>query len=129
MERRNIIAGVIVIGILVLALGGTYTYHRNSENATVTLIIDYGTLKEKDVYEDVKMPENSTVLDLLRKVTDVGTEETQYGKMVVSINGVSQDKDKSLWWTYTVNGKIAETGAETKLLNDGDVIQWSLIKF
>lgn len=129
MERRNIIAGVIVIGILVLALGGTYTYHRNSENATVTLIIDYGTLKEKDVYEDVKMPENSTVLDLLRKVTDVVTEETQYGKMVVSINGVSQDKDKGLWWTYTVNGKIAETGAETKLLHDGDVIQWSLKKF
>ena len=129
MERRNIIAGVIVIGIFVLALGGTYTYHRNSENATVTLIIDYGTLKEKDVYEDVKMPENSTVLDLLRKVTDVGTEETQYGKMVVSINGVSQDKDKGLWWTYTVNGKIAETGAETKLLHDGDVIQWSLKKF
>ena len=129
MERRNIIAGVIVIGILVLALGGTYTYHRNSENATVTLIIDYGTLKEKDVYENVKMPENSTVLDLLRKVTDVVTEETQYGKMVVSINGVSQDKDKGLWWTYTVNGKIAETGAETKLLHDGDVIQWSLKKF
>ena len=129
MERRNIIAGVIVIGILVLALGGTYTYHRNSENATVTLIIDYGTLKEKDVYEDVKMPENSTVLDLLRKVTDVVTEETQYGKMIVSINGVSQDKDKGLWWTYTVNGKIAETGAETKLLHDGDVIQWSLKKF
>ena len=129
MERRNIITGVIVIGIFVLALGGTYTYHRNSENATVTLITDYGTLKEKDVYEDVKMPENSTVLDLLRKVTDVGTEETQYGKMVVSINGVSQDKDKGLWWTYTVNGKIAETGAETKLLHDGDVIQWSLKKF
>lgn len=129
MERRTIIAGVIVIGILVLALGGTYTYHRNSENATVTLIIDYGTLKEKDVYENVKMPENSTVLDLLRKVTDVVTEETQYGKMVVSINGVSQDKDKGLWWTYTVNGKIAETGAETKLLHDGDVIQWSLKKF
>ncbi|MCD6127583.1 MAG: DUF4430 domain-containing protein [Methanomicrobia archaeon] len=75
------------------------------------------------------MPENSTVLDLLRKVTDVVTEETQYGKMVVSINGVSQDKDKGLWWTYTVNGKIAETGAETKLLHDGDVIQWSLKKF
>ena len=129
MERRTIIAGVIVIGILVLALGGTYTYHRNSESATVTLIIDYGTLKEKDVYENVKMPENSTVLDLLRKVTDVVTEETQYGKMIVSINGVSQDKDKGLWWTYTVNGKIAETGAETKLLHDGDVIQWSLKKF
>lgn len=69
------------------------------------------------------------MLDLLEKKTDVITEDTEYGKMVVSINGISQDASANLWWAYTINGEYAALGAEAQVLNDGDVIQWTLTEF
>jgi len=89
--------------------------------------IDYHGLRGNDTYENVKMPEGSTVLDLLKKKIDVVAEGTRHKKMVVSINGISQDSNANLWWVYTVNGECVDVCADTKPLNDGDVVKWSLI--
>jgi len=130
MEKRNLFIAVVIFAVIILSGFGTYNYYQQeSEKATVTLIIDYHSLKENDTYENVRMTEGSTVLDLLEKKTDAITENTEYGKMVVSINGISQDASANLWWTYTINGEYAALGAETQVLNDGDVIQWTLTAF
>jgi hypothetical protein len=130
MEKRNLFIAVVIFAVIILSGFGTYNYYQQeSERATVTLIIDYHSLKENDTYENVRMTEGSTVLDLLEKKTDVITEDTEYGKMVVSINGISQDANANLWWTYTINGEYAALGAEAQVLNDGDVIQWTLTAF
>ncbi|MHC1604521.1 MAG: DUF4430 domain-containing protein [Candidatus Methanofastidiosia archaeon] len=130
MEKRNLIMAIVLAGVIIIAAGGTYMYYQQqSEKATVTLIIDYNGLKEIDTYEDVKMSEGATVLELLEKKTEVGTEDTEYGKMIVSINGIAQDPNSNLWWTYTINGEYAAAGAETQLLSDGDTIQWTLTAF
>jgi len=100
---------------------------QESKKVAVTLIIDYHGLRGNETYENVKIPEGSTVLDLLQKKTEVITEGIQYQKMVVSINGISQDPNANLWWVYTVNGKYVDLCADEKLLNNNDVVKWVLI--
>ncbi|RZN46752.1 DUF4430 domain-containing protein [archaeon] len=130
MDSRNIMVGAIVVIILIIAGAGTYMYtQQDSAAATVTLIVEYNGLKEAETFEDVGMPENSTVLDLLMEKTDVVTEDSDYGKMVISINDIAQDAGENLWWTYTMNGEYASAGAEAQLLSDGDVVKWTLSQF
>jgi hypothetical protein len=129
MEKRNMLAIGVLCAVIVVGGVGSYLYSQTGDQATATLVIDYHGLREKDTYENIKMPEESTVLDLLKKKADVTTEQTEYGKMIVSINGISQDADANLWWTYTINGEYASLGAEAQQLSDGDVIQWSLTNF
>lgn len=127
MDSRNIMVGAIVVIILIIAGAGTYMYtQQDSAAATVTLIVEYNGLKEAETFEDVGMPEDSTVLDLLMEKTDVVTEDSDYGKMVISINDIAQDAGEKLWWTYTMNGEYASAGAEAQLLSEGDVVKWTL---
>jgi len=130
MDSRNIMVGAIVVIILIIAGAGTYMYtQQDSAAATVTLIVEYNGLKEAETFEDVGMPEDSTVLDLLMEKTDVVTEDSDYGKMVISINDIAQDAGENLWWTYTMNGEYASAGAEAQLLSEGDVVKWTLSQF
>lgn len=101
-------------------------FKQESKKAAVTLIIDYHGLRKHTTYKNVTMPEGSTVLDLLQKKTDVITEGRKHHKMVVSINGISQDPSANLWWIYTINGKYVDLCADEKLLNDNDVVKWFL---
>ncbi len=130
LEKRNMMMAAIVAFVVIVSIVGTYNYtQRDSDKATVTLIIDFNGFGENVTYENVKMPESSTVLDLLNNKTDLQTEDTSFGKMVVSINDVAQDADSNLWWTYTINDEYAAAGAEVQLLNDGDIIKWTLSQF
>lgn len=51
-------------------------------------------------------------------------EESQYGMMVMEVNGVTVDysKDKS-YWGFFVNGEYCMNGIDTQPVNDGDAFQ------
>lgn len=48
---------------------------------------------------------------------------------VTAINGHAQDKDKGLYWTFTINGKMAEKGANDIKLSPNDQIVFNLATF
>jgi len=50
-----------------------------------------------------------------------------YGDMVASING--QKPGENQYWKMTVNNLPAQCGIDTYILNNGDVIRWSLETF
>lgn len=61
---------------------------------------------------------------LLTEITQVEADNTGFGPIVKSINGVNQtDKE---FWLYTVNGKMATVGAHEYQTQDGDLIEWKL---
>jgi len=121
------ISGKFFIMREIIYLGDNYMCSRQeSKKVAVTLIIDYHGLREHTTYKNVTMPEGSTVLDLLKKKIDVVAEGIQYQKMVVSINGISQDPNANLWWVYTINGEYVDVCADEKLLNNNDVVKWVL---
>lgn len=45
------------------------------------------------------------------------------------IEGNGQDEDEGLFWAYDVNGEMGEVGAAEYELQEGDVIDWKLIRF
>ena len=46
------------------------------------------------------------------------------GHLLLSINGM--EPSGSVFWFYCVNGKKANKGMDDYLLNEGDVVKWSL---
>lgn len=68
-----------------------------------------------------------TVYDLLKANNDVQADTSSFGVMVKSINGLAQtDKE---FWTYTVNGAMAEVGADKYVTKDTDKVRWELKGF
>ena len=66
-----------------------------------------------------------TALQNLQALTSVGVMDTSYGKMVVSINGVSAVNGKT-YWAFYVNSAYANEGAGTYVTRAGDKLMWKL---
>lgn len=63
-------------------------------------------------------------LDLLSQNTTTETEQTSFGPMVKTINGVAAtDKE---FWLFSVNGQPATVGAADYQTKDSDKIEWQL---
>jgi len=67
--------------------------------------------------------ENKTALELLKQKADVVTKDSSYGPYVHSINGV-QGGTGGKYWTFYVNGKMAQVGANTYITKGGDKVEW-----
>lgn len=78
--------------------------------------------------ETVVVPVGASVTDALNGTTyTIVSENGEYGTFVTSINGV--DATDTTAWVYTVNGEQATVGADEYVLNDGDVVEWTLTTF
>lgn len=86
-----------------------------TEKVTITLEQEGKKFTQKTV---VYKPEE-TLLQLLKQQFEV---EEDNG-FITAIDHHEQDKDKGIYWTFTVNGKMAEKGAnDTKLANNDQVV-------
>lgn len=78
--------------------------------------------------ETVVLPANSSVTEALNATSYVIVSENgNYGTFVTSINGVASTDATA--WVYTVNGEQIEMGADECMLNDGDIVEWTLVDF
>ena len=66
-----------------------------------------------------------TALDTLKLLTDVKVEESSFGEFVTGIGEVSADSSKN-FWSFLVNGSMAEVGAGDYVAKGGDQIEWQL---
>jgi len=51
-------------------------------------------------------------------------QQSSLGKMITSINGITQDNGK--YWQYSINNKYAEVGADAYQCQGGEIITWEL---
>lgn len=82
--------------------------------------------KESKKYIDVRFVEDQTVLDLTKKVVDIGAEGDGEMAFVTSIDGTKADSKKREFWALYVNGKMAEVGAGSYKVQNGDAITWKI---
>jgi LPXTG-motif cell wall-anchored protein len=82
-----------------------------------------GVLKEADGIEFKGEPTAFQLLQLIFGEKLVSTE-SQYGKMITGIDGVAAEG--TYYWAFYVNGKMAETGADSYKLQAGDRISFQL---
>ncbi|MFD2443733.1 DUF4430 domain-containing protein [Bacillus sp. CGMCC 1.16607] len=89
--------------------------------ATLKVISNTGLMKEAT---DIAFENEPTAFQLLQVVLGdkVKYTESQYGKMITSIDGL-EGKD-TYYWAFYVNGQIATVGADSYKLKAGDQISF-----
>jgi hypothetical protein len=68
-----------------------------------------------------------TVLAQLKKQAEVVTKDSTYGAFVDSINGLKGGTDGK-YWTYYIDGKMADKGADAYVAIGGEVVEWKFEK-
>lgn len=138
------IGALVVAGAMVACLGLVGCASNNDESEasdsspaaevqeeTMAVTVSVAGDEDKNVEaaeETVIIPVGSTAMDALSATMyTIVSEEGQYGPFITSINGVDQTDSSA--WTYTVNGEQPTVGAGEYVLNDGDVMEWTLIDF
>ncbi|TSC89374.1 MAG: hypothetical protein G01um10145_531 [Microgenomates group bacterium Gr01-1014_5] len=98
---------------------------REVKKATVE-IVDRGELRK---YPDLEFKEGETALGLTRLVVEVETKGEGEQAFVTAISGKLADSVKKEFWSFLVNGKMAETGAGSYKVQNGDTITWKISTF
>jgi len=91
-------------------------------NVSIKVVDDQ---KKSTALENIAIIGHPTALQLLLAAfgpDKVGLEDTEWGKMIVSINGLAQKGTN--YWAFYVNGKQATAGAESYALQPGDEISF-----
>lgn len=99
----------------------------------VDLMLDFGNGQVK-TFSQVNLPEDSTVFDLLKKVTtenNLSLESKDYGSMGVFIESIGEAKSdlaSDKFWQYWVNNKYSQMGSSSYKLKSGDLVEWKFTK-
>lgn len=113
----------IVAGLCLVACKPQVTVIQSDDSYTATLEVAFS--EDKVVKEEVTFDADDTVMDILEDHFDVEEENG----FVTSIDGVSQDNSKQLFWMYDINGELAPKGAEEMEVSDGDTISFYLQQY
>lgn len=65
---------------------------------------------------------------LLEQMELIEGVESDYGLYVQKVNGIAADESLEQWWKFSLNGEMLQTGVETTLFSDGDVVDIELIQ-
>ncbi|MGG1674492.1 DUF4430 domain-containing protein [Neobacillus sp. NRS-1170] len=84
-------------------------------------------VKELPEIEIIGHPNAFQLLQVALGVENVGYTDTQYGKMITSLNGIKAEGNN--YWAFYINGEMASTGAEGYSLQSGNQISFQLESF
>ena len=70
-----------------------------------------------------------TALDLTKEKTNIKAKGEGVNAYVTEINGQEALNSKKEYWAFFVNGKMAEIGAGSYQLKEGDKIEWKIEKY
>jgi hypothetical protein len=117
------LTGRRLAGILLLA-AAAFSFVR-ALTIPITVTVDFGPLGREGIVRSIRVWKGSTVLDALRKVSDV-TQGTVCcdPQDVESIGGFRCDPKRQGWWLYEVNGAFGTVSAYRYILGDGDRVRW-----
>ncbi|HSX35834.1 MAG TPA: DUF4430 domain-containing protein [Patescibacteria group bacterium] len=124
---------VAAVAVLVVAVGGASLYVANQPSAkastkpnsaqqatTPAAKLTTSADKQTVSYEGQT---GKTALAVLTSLAAVTTQQSSYGEFVTGINGVTAD-GTTQYWSFYVNGKLANEGAGTYKTTNGQKIEW-----
>lgn len=118
----------VIIALFVFA-GISYFAKDNGKitgeaTATRTIPVEMKIQNGQTLKSNVK--EGQTALEYLDAQADIKTKGEGVSAYVVAINGLGVDADKNEFWSFYVNGKMAEVGAGSYKLMPNDKIEWKI---
>ncbi len=140
-ERVNKKLLVAIIALVLLAGGGVGAYALYGDTGTsnnFAMNTQQATeeTKAQEADGEIRFSQNGetvtysgrddeTALAVLESLTDMETEESEFGRFVTTINGVEASGDDAFWAFY-VNGEKADKGAGNYKTESDDTIMWKL---
>lgn len=112
------VAIVTLTGVALSRQNHAENTQKNSSTQTQHTVVQTG-LKTVS-YDGV---EGKNALELLKSKATVTTKQSSYGEYVDTVNGVQGGTDGK-YWTFYINGKMAQVGAADYKTKDGDKIEW-----
>lgn len=125
MKKKSAIILVIVLVVLIAAalIAWKTLSPEASEGAkTITVNVHHldGSEKTYTVHTDAEFVRGALEPDI------ISGEEGPYGLTIYTVDGETADESLQQWWGYDVNGEMAMYGAESQVINDGDVLDFTL---
>ncbi|MCL2080651.1 MAG: DUF4430 domain-containing protein [Oscillospiraceae bacterium] len=124
--QKTIVIAVVSMLLLIAVFLTAYHFLRQqgSEGAktiSVSVIVDGRTVRELDIGTDAAY---------LRQALDekdlISGEESAYGLLVKTVDGVTADDANQEWWSFTKEGEFLMTGVDDTPIEDGDVFEITL---
>jgi len=122
MSRAAVKLNIVVAATVALAIGlGAWAHVVNSPSHQVQTVINAQHQLTQISYHGQA---GQDALALLKKHATVQTKHYSFGDLVTSISGVKGAGPK--YWTFYVNGKMAQVGAGSYATKSTDTLMWKL---
>lgn len=116
--------------LLLLAVAFTFVGCKNNSNTDSTTSSEYSLEATIELIEDgesfkketLNFNEGEKLLDVMKRNLEVEEKDG----FITSIDGHAQDEGSKKYWLYTVNGEMAEVGANQFELHDKDEVVFTL---
>lgn len=119
----------IIIVLLVGLFGWGYMRSVGSPAPSARIVVEKIPVEVKIEGEESisgQVIKDSTALDYLKANYEVVTNGEGVNAYVVEINGRRADDKKKEFWSFYINGKMAEVGAGSYILRSNDKIEWKI---
>lgn len=129
MDKKKILFGAAAVAVFCVLAAGLWGLWQSSrpetaageKNVTVEVVHSDGSRAEFQY-----RTEREYLGELLQAEGLIQGEDSEFGLFVKTVDGESVDFDRDQsWWKLTCNGTDAETGADSVVLRDGDVYEWT----
>lgn len=132
-SKKSLYAVVVVLLIALGVYAGAMLYGSNqptdqSQTTTTPPATESDEDKPGRTELSYKATPGITSLEQLKsEAKDVVVTTSEYGELVDSIEGHKGGTDGK-YWSFYVNGEMAQVGAGTYVQKEGDVIEWKFQK-
>ncbi|MCC4325291.1 DUF4430 domain-containing protein [Limosilactobacillus reuteri] len=124
MKKVKIFSSILVIFLAFFMLTGYTNKDQKGSNNTIKVTYTLKQGKKTVATRKTTLKKNDKVITGLKKNWKV--EEAK--GFITSIDGRKENQKKSIYWTYTVNGKKVNKLANQQTLKNNDKVQFTLDK-
>lgn len=120
----TVLATAVVFTFTLTGCSNNNSAKNTKKNNQVTVTYTLREGKKDFSTKKIKLAKNAKVMTGLKK----GWKVKENKGFITSIGGKSQNPKKKIYWTYTVNGKWANKGANQYPVHNKDKVKFTLDK-
>lgn len=119
-------AGALIIGVYMAGPQGNSEHTPVSHSVDTNAEASVAALQDEFLYSG---EEGKTALELLQEKTAVEMNGSGEMAFITSINGRRADDGAREFWSFWVNGEMAQVGAGSYVTKDDDIIEWKIATY
>ncbi|NMV55159.1 DUF4430 domain-containing protein [Lactobacillus reuteri] len=124
MKKFKVLSSILAMFLAFFMLTGYTNKDQKGSNNTIKVTYTLKQGKKTVATKNTTLKKNDKVITGLKKNWKV--EEAK--GFITSIDGRKENQKKSIYWTYTVNGKKVNKLANQQTLKNNDKVQFTLDK-